>query len=130
MLGPKSTIKDQVTSNEAFSVGCIATILVACEQNTSQYELSIKDGKTTLDYANVILFVGRTMIEATVAWVRLFLHDATWYRRVRSYCYLRISKVIMLRVKTALLPNENNTPSTSPHMRHSVHYFESIEQAM
>ena len=63
MLGPYSTIKYLVTSNEEFSVGSIATIMVACEKNTSQYELiSIKDGNTSTDYAIAIPFLPQAYI--------------------------------------------------------------------
>ena len=47
-LGPNSTIRKLLTSNESFSVGSISIIVIIYEQNNYQYELTIKNEKNNI----------------------------------------------------------------------------------
>ena len=48
-LIPYTTIHALLESNDDYSIVCFSTIILECHQNNHQYEMFVKDGKTTHD---------------------------------------------------------------------------------
>ena len=61
-LAPDCTIHELLVSNETYSIGSVAALVINCELNNNKFDLTIKDGDTPNDIAIVRLLASTTIL--------------------------------------------------------------------
>jgi len=61
-LAPDSTIHEVLVSNDTYSIGSVAALVINCEPNNNKFDLTIKDGDTPNDIAIVRLLASTTTL--------------------------------------------------------------------